>query len=115
MVIPVFSKHARPIMASLNNVVWAICQYNACLPWHLHTPAQDFCVTLEDATEAINQTFPKINLSPFVIYLQSDTQPDVLRLTCQDWDGPLMGTDITVPEIRDALGAYFNFEFAQQG
>jgi uncharacterized protein with ParB-like and HNH nuclease domain len=53
-------------MASLNNVVWAICQYNACLPWHLHTPVQDFCLTLEDATEAINQTFPKINLSPFV-------------------------------------------------
>jgi hypothetical protein len=51
-------------MASLNNVVWAICQYNACLPWHLHTPAQNFCLTLEDATEAINQTFPKINLSP---------------------------------------------------
>jgi hypothetical protein len=49
-----------------------------------------------------------------VIYLQSDSQPDVLRLTCQDWDGPLLGTDISVPEMRDALGSYFSFEFAQK-
>jgi hypothetical protein len=49
-----------------------------------------------------------------VIYLQSDAQPDVLRLTCQDWDGPLLGTDISVPEIREALGSYFTFEFAQK-
>ena len=49
-----------------------------------------------------------------VIYLQSDAQPDVLRLTCQDWDGPLLGTDISVPEMREALGSYFTFEFAQK-
>jgi hypothetical protein len=67
----------------------------------------------ESSQEWISQ--PNIMRFYRVIYLQSDTQPDVLRLTCQDWDGPLMGTDITVPEIRDALGAYFSFEFAQQG
>jgi hypothetical protein len=49
-----------------------------------------------------------------VIYLKSDTQPDVLTLTCQDWDGPLQGKDISVPEMREALGGYFSFEFAQQ-
>ena len=49
-----------------------------------------------------------------VIYLQSAAQPDVLRLTCQDWDGPLLGKDISVPEIREALGGYFSFEFAQK-
>ena len=49
-----------------------------------------------------------------VIYLRSDTQPDVLRLTCQYWDGPLLGRDVTIPEIRDALGGYFSFEFAQK-
>jgi len=49
-----------------------------------------------------------------VIYLQSDIQPDVLRLTCQDWDGPLQGKDISVPEMREALGEYFSFEFAQK-
>jgi hypothetical protein len=67
----------------------------------------------ESSQEWISQ--PNIMRFYGVIYLQSDTQPDVLRLTCQDWDGPLMGTDITVPEIRDALGGYFSFEFAQQG
>ena len=65
----------------------------------------------ESSQEWISQ--PNIMRFYRVIYLQSDTQPDVLRLTCQDWDGPLMGTDITVPEIRDALGGYFSFEFAQ--
>jgi hypothetical protein len=57
---------------------------------------------------------PNIKRFYRVIYLQSDAQPDVLRLTCQDWDGPLLGTDISVPEMRDALGAYFSFEFAQK-
>ena len=67
----------------------------------------------ESSQEWISQ--PNIMRFYRVIYLRSDTQPDVLRLTCQDWDGPLMGADITVPEIREALGAYFSFEFAQQG
>jgi hypothetical protein len=67
----------------------------------------------ESSQEWISQ--PNIMRFYRVIYLQSDTQPDVLRLTCQDWDGPLLGTGITVPEIRDALGGYFSFEFAQQG
>ncbi|MCK5383614.1 MAG: hypothetical protein KAJ65_07600 [Gammaproteobacteria bacterium] len=48
-----------------------------------------------------------------VMYLRSDSQPQVLRLTCQDWDGPLLGDDISVPEIREALGGIFSFEFAQ--
>lgn len=48
-----------------------------------------------------------------VMYLQSDSQPDVMHLTCQDWDGPLMGRDISVPEMREALGGIFSFEFAQ--
>ena len=67
----------------------------------------------ESSQEWISQ--PNIMRFYRVIYLQSDTQPDVLRLTCQDWDGPLMGTDITIPEIREALGSYFSFEFAQPG
>ena len=48
-----------------------------------------------------------------VMYLRSDSQPQVLRLTCQDWDGPLLGDDISVPEIREALGGIFSFEFAR--
>lgn len=47
------------------------------------------------------------------IYLKSAEQPDVLNLTCQDWDGPLLGEDISMPEIREALGNYISFDFAQ--
>jgi hypothetical protein len=38
-------------------------------------------------------------------------QPDVLQLICQDWDGPLLGRDISVAEMRTALGDTFSFEF----
>jgi len=64
MVIPVFSKYTRPVMATLNKVVRAICQYNTCLPWHLHSPVLYFRLTLGSAVTEINQIFPKINLSP---------------------------------------------------
>lgn len=47
-----------------------------------------------------------------VIKLQSERQPDVLQLVCQAWDGPLLGRNITVPEMRAALGDTFSFEFA---
>lgn len=56
---------------------------------------------------------PNIRRFYRVMYLQSDSQPDVMRLTCQDWDGPLLGRDIAVPEMREALGDIFSFEFAQ--
>jgi hypothetical protein len=59
-------------------------------------------------------SYPNIMRFYRVMYLKSDTQPDVLRLTCQDWDGPLLGTDISVPEMREALGVNFSFEFAQK-
>ena len=47
-----------------------------------------------------------------VLRLQSERQPDVLQLICQDWDGPLLGRDISVPEMRTALGDTFSLEFA---
>ena len=47
-----------------------------------------------------------------VLRLQSERQPDVLQLVCQDWDGPLLGRNISVPEMRKALGDTFSFEFA---
>jgi hypothetical protein len=64
----------------------------------------------ESSTEWINH--PNIMKFYRVMYLQSDTQPGVMQLTCQDWDGPLMGKDITVPEMREALGNIASFEFA---
>ena len=47
-----------------------------------------------------------------VMKLHSERQPDVLQLVCQDWDGPLLGRDISVAEMRAALGDTFSFEFA---
>jgi hypothetical protein len=65
--------------------------------------------------ESSQEWISRPNIMKFyrVMYLQSDTQPGVLRLTCQDWDGPLMGDDISVPEMREALGGIFSFEFVQ--
>jgi len=64
----------------------------------------------ESSTEWISR--PDIMKFYRVMYLHSDTQPGVMQLTCQDWDGPLMGKDITVPEMREALGNIASFEFA---
>jgi hypothetical protein len=65
--------------------------------------------------ESSQEWISRPNIMKFyrVMYLQSDSQPGVLRLTCQDWDGPLMGDDISVPEMREALGGIFSFEFVQ--
>jgi len=49
-----------------------------------------------------------------VLRLKSEQQPDVARLTCQQWNEPLMGRNISVPQMREALGEYFVFEFAEQ-
>jgi hypothetical protein len=46
-----------------------------------------------------------------VLHLQSVAQPDVLKLMCQDWDGPLLGRNISVPEMRAALGDVITLEF----
>ena len=74
--------------------------------------AGTFTITrAESSQEWISQ--PNIMKFYRVMYLQSAAQPDVMRLTCQDWDGPLLGKDISVPEMRAALGGIFSFEFAQ--
>jgi hypothetical protein len=46
-----------------------------------------------------------------VLRLRSERQPEVLKLVCQDWDGPLMGRPVTVGEIEKAVGDYFTFRF----
>jgi len=38
------------------------------------------------------------------IYLESDIQPDVVRLSCKQWDDPMMGAHLTLQEIKLALG-----------
>ncbi|MGD2138530.1 MAG: hypothetical protein PVF08_09755 [Gammaproteobacteria bacterium] len=42
-----------------------------------------------------------------------DSQPDVMSFVCQDWDGPMLGRPISVPEMEKAVGSYVTFKFDQ--
>jgi hypothetical protein len=50
-----------------------------------------------------------------VFYLASNRQTDILPMTCQVWNYPLLGRPVTIREVQEALGGYFTFEFAGQG
>jgi hypothetical protein len=77
-----------------------------------HTVAPDtFQITdASDSQEWISQ--PDIMRFYKELRLRSERQPEVLKLVCQDWDGPLMGRSVTVGEIQKAVGPYFTFHFA---
>ena len=47
------------------------------------------------------------------IFLKSDRQPEVMTLICQVWAPPRWGRSVSVPQMREALGDYFSFEFAE--
>jgi hypothetical protein len=47
------------------------------------------------------------------LFLKSDKQPEVMTMICQVWAAPPMGRSISVPQMREALGDYFSFEFAE--
>lgn len=47
-----------------------------------------------------------------IIYLKSMGQPDVFRLSCQHWDDPAMGVQLTVAEVRQALGHVMTLKIA---
>ena len=49
-----------------------------------------------------------------VFYLASERQSDILPMTCQVWNYPLLGRPVTIREVQEALGRYFTFEFAGQ-
>jgi hypothetical protein len=63
----------------------------------------------ENSREWVSQ--PNIMRFYRVLHLQSAAQPDVLKLMCQDWDGPLLGRYISIPEMRAALGDVITLEF----
>jgi len=48
------------------------------------------------------------------LFLKSDQQEEVMTLICQVWATPPWGRSISVPQMREALGDYFSFEFPQQ-
>ena len=45
--------------------------------------------------------------------LESARQPEVMNFVCQDWDGPMMGRPVSVPEMQTAVGEYVSFKFSQ--
>lgn len=77
-----------------------------------HTVRPDtFLITdASDSREWISQ--PSIMRFYKVLRLQSAQQPKVLKLVCQDWDGPMLGRPVSVGEIEKAVGDYFTFRFA---
>ena len=46
------------------------------------------------------------------MYLESGVQPDVFRMTCKWWDDPALGEDLSINEMRQALGEYFTLRLA---
>ena len=47
------------------------------------------------------------------LFLKSDEQEEVMTMICQVWSTPPRGRSISVPQMREALGDYFSFEFAE--
>ena len=47
------------------------------------------------------------------IFLKSEQQPEVMTLICQIWSPPRWGRSVSVPQMREALGDYFSFEFPE--
>jgi hypothetical protein len=48
-----------------------------------------------------------------VFHLKSERQADIMPMTCQVWNYPLIGRPVTIREVQEALGSYFTFEFAR--
>lgn len=77
-----------------------------------HTVRPDkFLITdASDSSDWVSQ--PDIMRFYKELHLQSMQQPEVLKLVCQDWAGPMLGRPISVGEIEKAVGDYFTFRFA---
>jgi hypothetical protein len=74
--------------------------------------ADTFIITrAESSQEWVNR--PSTMRFYRTMYLKSDTQPNVMSMVCQYWDYPLHGKEISVAEMREALGSVVSFEFAQ--
>ena len=74
--------------------------------------ADTFTITrAESSQEWINR--PSTMRFYRTMYLKSDIQPGVMNMVCQYWDYPLHGDEISVDEMREALGNVASFEFTQ--
>ena len=89
------------------------CEFHVRTLGPVEVQPDTFTITrAENSQEWINQ--PVIMRFYRVLYLHSATQPDVLKLICEDWDGPLLGRKVSIPEMREALGDTISLEFASR-
>ena len=49
-----------------------------------------------------------------IMWLESNKQPDVFRLSCRRWDFINLGEYLSINEMRQALGDYFTLTLAPQ-
>jgi hypothetical protein len=49
-----------------------------------------------------------------ILYLHSDKQPDVFRMTCQHWEDPSDAQHLTIKQIRQALGDLFTLTLPEK-
>jgi formylmethanofuran dehydrogenase subunit A len=49
-----------------------------------------------------------------ILYLHSDRQPDVFRMTCQHWEDPSDAQHLTIKQIRQALGDLFTLTLSEK-
>ena len=88
----------------------ANCQFEVRTLGPVKVQPDTFDITrAENSREWISQ--PSIMRFYRILHLQSVTQPDVLQLMCEDWDGPMLGKYISIPEMRAALGDVITLEF----
>lgn len=57
-------------------------------------------------------TAPKVYRFYKTFYLQSEKQPQITHLVCEIWEDLLWGRDISLPQVREALGDYFRIDLA---
>jgi len=77
--------------------------------------------TIKAGTFTVRETGPgqeRVSRQTVRFYRQfrftaESSQPDIMKFICQDWDSPLLGRPISVPEMQKAVGSYITFKFAR--
>jgi hypothetical protein len=59
-------------------------------------------------------SYPHVMRFYKVVRLSWDRPGNPPKLTCQYWDDPLWGRNLSVPQIREAVGDYLRFDFPGQ-
>lgn len=52
-------------------------------------------------------------ITSWVMYLHSEKQPDVYRITCEHWQDPIDAAPLSIVQMRKAFGDVFTLKLAQ--